>query len=297
MCSIYTSFPETAEAMLYYQCTIIIATTTNHTIRTLSKSSLFMIHGIYFACAHCLTHYNDKQEQYLRLQQIITSVLVIHINCCPAAKPDIASTWWAFYFMMSGYEWLKRLTILAIASYGSDQLIGSFLANIEPSVKSMYFLFGLLLRSNTDYSTFALHTTSTFRQFFNIWNWDCKTTQIICIAFSQLHYKNGLCNVQIQIQKMDRIWCFRHGGDATNVTSAVLVVHREKRSSAHQRSTTLTASAGQFPVWNKSCHRREETLYSRWLSLSTTQPWRIGLPPKSILVSRALQRVLPCPRS
>ena len=91
MCSIYTSFPETAEAMLYYQCTIIIATTTNHTIRTLSKSSLFMIHGIYFACAHCLTHYNDKQEQYLRLQQIITSVLVIHINCCPA-KPDIAST-------------------------------------------------------------------------------------------------------------------------------------------------------------------------------------------------------------
>ena len=68
---------------LYYQCTIIIfiATTTNHTIRTLSKSSSFMIHGIYFACAHCLTHYNDKQEQYLRLQQIITSVLVIRINC------------------------------------------------------------------------------------------------------------------------------------------------------------------------------------------------------------------------
>ena len=180
MCSIYTSFPETAEAMLYYQCTIIIATTTNHTIRTLSKSSSFMIHGIYFAGAHCLTHYNDKQEQYLRLQQIITSVLVIHINCSGPAKPDIASTWWAFYFMMSGYEWLKRLTILAIASYGSDQLIGSFLANIEPSVKSMYFLFGLLLSTNTDYSTaFALHSTSTFRQFFNIWNWDCKTTQTI----------------------------------------------------------------------------------------------------------------------
>ena len=43
----------------------------------------------------------------------------------------------------------------------------------------MYFLFSLLLRSITDYSTLALHSTSTFRQFFNIWNRDCKTPQTI----------------------------------------------------------------------------------------------------------------------
>ena len=56
-----------------------------------------------------------------------------HINCSGRAKPDIISTWWAFYFTLSGYEWPKGLITLAIASYGSDQLIGSFLANIEAS--------------------------------------------------------------------------------------------------------------------------------------------------------------------
>ena len=56
-----------------------------------------------------------------------------HINCSSRAKPDIISTWWAFYFTLSGYELLKGLITLAIALYGSDQLIGSFLANIEAS--------------------------------------------------------------------------------------------------------------------------------------------------------------------
>ena len=47
-CSIYTFVPKTAEAMFYYQCTIIIfiAATKNHKIQTLSKSSSIMMHRI-----------------------------------------------------------------------------------------------------------------------------------------------------------------------------------------------------------------------------------------------------------
>ena len=141
--------------------------------------------------------YNDRpQEQYWRLQQIITSVLVIHINCSGRAKPDIISTWpWAFYFTMSGYEWLKGLITLAIQCFVRvrRQLIGSFLANQrtfgQMSGLSTYwlsFLFGLLLRHNTDHSTLALHSTAL-----------------------------------LKLQDGDGGGCFQHGGVATNVTSAL----------------------------------------------------------------------------
>ena len=155
--------------MLYYQCTIIIftaATKKSQNSNFIKKLIIYdTLHAICL-CMHCLTH-NDRQEQYWRLQQIIT-VLVIHINCSGWAKPDIISTWWAFYFTMLGYKRLQRLITLATALYRSRQLISSFLANIKPSVNVWLihvfsFLFGLLLRHNTDYVRSALYNSTNYK--------------------------------------------------------------------------------------------------------------------------------------
>ena len=78
-----------------------IATTTNIKFELFQKAH-HLWYTPYNSLTHSLTHHNDGQEQYWRLQQIITSALVIHNSCSGRAKPDIISAWWAFYFTSVG---------------------------------------------------------------------------------------------------------------------------------------------------------------------------------------------------
>ena len=180
--SIYTYVPKTAEAMFYYHCTIIIfiAATKCELCQKLSSS-----------CHLWLSHTPQRQARTVLKTQhwdnhwLSQFSLVIHINCSGRAKPDISSTWWAFYFTMSGYTWLKGLIILTIASYGSDQLIGSFLANIEPSVKCPAYprtflslwpfqYFAIRLTTRHSLCTLQIYHLTTWRPRQNVtsaWNW------------------------------------------------------------------------------------------------------------------------------
>ena len=173
--------------MFYDQCTIFIAATNKKSKtknRALSKtsSSLILWYAAYKSlCAQ--SHTPQRQARTVLKTSTDNHFSSFHINCSGRAKPDIISTWWAFYFTLSGYEWPKGLITLAIALYGSDQLIGSFLGNIEPSYGlSTYFPFSLAF-----YCAIILTT------------------------------RRSLCTLQLyHLQDGDRGLCFQHGGVATN---------------------------------------------------------------------------------
>ena len=86
-------------------------------------------------------------------------------------------------FHVVGVRMTKGVITLAISSYRSDQLIGSFLGNIEPSYGlSTYFPFSLAF-----YCAIILTT------------------------------RRSLCTLQLyHLQDGDRGLCFQHGGVATN---------------------------------------------------------------------------------
>ena len=126
--------------MLYYQCTIIIIIFIL-IAKTKTKSN-FIKKLIIYDTLHIICLRALSQTQQWKARTILKTSTDNHFSSCHShikysglAKPDIISTWWAFYFMMLVYEWLKGLITLAIALYVSDKLIGSFLANTEHSVK------------------------------------------------------------------------------------------------------------------------------------------------------------------
>ena len=187
-CSIYTSVPKTAEAMFYYQCTIIIFIASTKK----SQNSNFIKRFIIYDTPHIIrlrTLSHNRQEEYWRLQQIIRSVLVIHTNCSGRAKPDIISTWWAFYFTMSGYEWPK----------GVDHF-GECFVRVRPVNRL----------SSCKYRTFG--QTFGLSTYF---------PSSLAFYFAMiLTTRRSLCTLQLyHLQDGDRDVCFQHGGVATNVTS------------------------------------------------------------------------------
>ena len=92
-----------------------------------------------------------------------------------------------------------------------------------------------------------------------------------------LTIRRSFCTLQLyHLEDGPRVmlptWRRSDNCDVSSRTEKSAVLVSAPRKTFVCTSTTLTASTGHFPVWKKSCLHREETLYSRWLSLSTTQP-------------------------